>query len=172
MLRPPSNQRPYDEFYSRDPAFVQLPDSEPLSKLEPEARAARTRVVEDHERAIRIARETGDWKPLLAGEAEPTRFVMMPMSGDLFRKLGDLTLSDKLGGLELDQLVVRIALVDVVNLGDTKVDRRRPHENPAFRELGKVASVDITNLLDSIDRRIIGELGGLVMTRARGPDPK
>ena len=91
MLRLPSNQRPYDAFYSRDPAFVQPPELAAGGELDEDVVKAHKTALEAHAERIRIARETGDWKPLLAGdELEPTRFTLQPISGDTFRKIADL----------------------------------------------------------------------------------
>lgn len=172
MLRPPSNQKPYDEFYSRDPAFVQPPPELAAGvELDAELVKAHKAEVAAHAERVRIARETGDYKPLLAGELRPTLFTMAPLSGDVFRKLCDLVTGGTIRGFALDQLALRCALVGVVNLDDHTVERKL-HDNARLHELGAMATVDIPNLLDSIDRRIVGELGGLVMKKARGPDPK
>lgn len=170
MLRPPSNQRPYDAFYSRDPAFQQAPELA-ANELDEDLVKAHKVALAAHADRIRIARETGDWRPLLVGELQPTLFTMQPMSGDTFRKIADLVTGGAIRAFALDQLALRCALVSVVNLGDYTVERKL-HENPRLHELGPIATIDIPNLLDAVDRRIVGELGGLVMTKARGPDPK
>ena len=82
MIRPPSNQKHYDEFWSEDEAFEQLP-----AEATAEARAA-------FGAKLTVAIETGDWSALrVAGASEPTKFIMRQIPGESFGKLADLQAS-------------------------------------------------------------------------------
>lgn len=158
MIRPPSNQKPYDDCYSRDPAFAPLPEKPTDEQIELRARQ------------VRIAREQGDWSALVVEGVPPTVFTFKPLRGNVYRKLIDKGASGRIGGLELSQLAFRAALVDVSNLGiehKIKFGLDETHD-----DLGPIASRDLADLIDSSDVRIIGELGGEILRRARDVSPK
>lgn len=174
MIRPPSNQKTYDEFWSRDPAFIQ-PPSAPTFAVDGDeladkaAREAHLQALRDHQRLVRNARETGDWSALLAGAEQPTRFIMRPLPGTLFRVIVDLVMSERVGEAESNMLMVRAALVGVANLGDVDVKLAL---DPAYPKLGKIATVDVPNLLDSVDPKIVAELAETIRDRCMGVSPK
>lgn len=155
MLRLPSNQREYDEYWSGDPAFHQPADSD-------EARA-------EHAAKIKRARETGDWSPLLIDGETPTKFVMRPIKGDQWRWLVDeATREDehRMGPALFNQLMFRCAVVSVKNLG-MKVNE----DQVRHKKLGMIAPKDIPDVLDSIDASIVTELAGVAFERARNINP-
>ena len=149
MIRPPSLQNQRDDYWSGDPAFVQLPPN------------ATDEQREEHARKWRIARETGNYGDLLIQDAKPTKFVFQPMPGDVYRRLVDRVQAGRMGMLELHALAFRVAVVDVANLGDVKV---RPMET----ELGTMATAEITNVLDACAPGCVNELGAEVIQRAIG----
>lgn len=153
MIRPPSNQNHYDMFWSGDPAFVQLDDNPTDAQKE------------EHTRKWRIARETGNYGGLLIEGMQPTRFVVRPLPGDCNRKLIDRMFAGRIGGLELNALVFRAALVDVVGFGDFKVKM-------VESEFGPIASHEITNALDESARGCVNELGIEILNRAAGVSGK
>lgn len=156
MIRPPSNQKPYDEYWSGDPAFVQPDANDPAS-------------VEEHACRVKRARETGDWTPLLIEGQEPTKFVMQPIKGDQWRWLVDESTREdehRMGPAKFWSLMFRCACVSVKNLGIQLPDK--PVRHP---DLGMIAPVDIPNTLDSIDASIVTELAGAAFERARALNP-
>lgn len=168
MIRPPSLQRQRTDFYSGDPAFVPAPKLEP--KLEglptPEELAAHRKALEEHERRWEVARETGDYSELLVSGCEPTPFTMRQIPGATFRKLADDHNAGTLRLLELSQVAFRCSVVDIPGLAQ-KVKRNDRH--PLY---GEMATVEITNYLDSIDHGIVSELGRVALNRAGNPSPK
>jgi hypothetical protein len=155
-LRPPSHQKHYDAFYSGDSAFEQ-----------PAAEATDAQK-EAHARRVKIARETGNWAALLVPQGNPTKFVMRPIPGTLFRTLVDRFQAGKYGVLSLQQMLFRAALIEVVNLGDA----HEPLTLVTVEGLGPIAPVEIADKLDSIDPGIVRELGDDVFRRATVVAPK
>lgn len=160
ITRPPSNQHNRDDYWTRDPAFMQGP-THPDDKASPEALAAYAKGKEEHERKWRVARETGNYAELLIQGAQPTKFIMRPIAGELVRKLIDASLAGKIGNLELNALAFRAAIVDVVNFGDVKVQM-------ITSDLGPIADVAIANELDACAKGCVNELGGEAFSRAVG----
>ncbi len=154
IVRPPSLVRDYDDFYSGDPAIVQL------------AEDASDEDKKDHERKLEVARETGNWSGVVVEGAQPTKFTMKPLAGDVYRRMMDMYGSRAIGIGELASLAFRCACVGVTNLGD--VDTKRTKDD----RLGQMAPVKLTNDLDAIDLGIVSELGGHVLRRARDVSPK
>lgn len=160
-LRPQSNQNPYDAYYSGDPAFAQLPDD-----ADDAARA-------EHDRRWDVARATGDYSAVLAEGrtlADATKYVMRPIAGHQMRKLFDMRSDKRIGNSELAQLAFRMALADVAGFPGLVVKHER-HEDPAYASLGKMLSLEATNLIDAESIAIIGELGALAYARALGLRP-
>lgn len=143
VTRPPSNQRTYDAFWSKDPAFIQGAGP-------------------DHERKIEIARETGDWSSLLIEGQTPTKFVLRQIPGEIKRRILDRFAAEKIGGYELDSLLLRLAVADVVNLGDFKL------KLTVDDEWGTLATHDLPNLLDECAPGCVAEIGLLVYQRMMG----
>ncbi len=157
MIRPPSVQKPYDEFYSGDPAFVQPPKD------------ASEAALKDYAAKVKRARDTGDWSPLLIEGVQPTRFVMQVIKGDQWRWLLDQSSRDdefKIGPAEFWHLMFRCALVEVANLGAEVNSKPVKH-----RHLGAIAPVDVPNLLDTFDAAIVTELASAAFERSRTLNP-
>ena len=143
VTRPPSNQNRYDVFWSGDPAFVQ--DSG-----------------EEHARKLERARETGDWSELLIAGVTPTKFVCRQVPGELKRRIMDRFQPNRIGERELDALLVRIAVVDVVNLGDFKIAWE------ADDDWGRLATNDLPNLLDEYAPGAVADLAVQIFNRMMG----
>ncbi len=167
-LRPPSLQKTYDDFYSGDPAFEQAPVDPPENATPEDAKYIEDAQIE-HGRRIRVARETGNWSSLLKTGGNPTKFVMRPVSGSVFRALMDRLSAGKFGVLSLQQLLFRAAIVNVVNL-DEGVDAKV--ETVTLEGIGTIATADIADRLDSLDKGIVRELGDEAFRRARDVAPK
>lgn len=143
VTRPPSNLTSYDAFFSGDPAFVQGDG-------------------EEHERKLAIAHETGDWSSLLVAGMVPTKFVLRQVPGHVKRLVLDRYNAKLIGGLELDALLVRIAVVGVVGLGDFKL---RFTGDPTY---GKLAALDLIDLLDEHAPGAVAELAVQIFDRMMG----
>ncbi len=154
MIRPPSNIRQYDDFYSGDSAIVQIEaDADEAAKTE-------------RARLITVARETGNWQPILVEGGNPTKFTMTLIKGDAYRRLIDMVTEDKIGVGQMSAMAFRASIDSISNLGGFQVKRGN-------RELGgNSAAVEVTDYLDSIDIRIVSELGGEALRRAREISPK
>lgn len=147
VTRPPSNQQTYDEFWSGDPAFVRGSGAE-------------------YEKKIERARETGDWSELLIQGLVPTKFVMRQVPGEIKRRILDRFTAGKLGNFELDALLLRVAVVDVVGLGDFKL------RFTMDEDWGRIATNDLPNLLDEFAPGCVAELGLSVYHKMMGPSGK
>lgn len=167
MLRPPSLSKPWDEFTSFDQVFVQQPalDDPPTD----EQKAA----LEEYVAKLKAARETGDWTPMLApGRTlnEATKFTFLQIDRNVWREVLDrstlpLDIPNRIGPIQLRALVFRLALKSAHAL-DVKVER-----SVDSRWGYEMAQADIVSYLDSIDPRIIAELGTVIMERLRGDRP-
>lgn len=108
MLNPGTPIGAYRLVLSCDPALA-LPDGE-----------------EERATALRVARETGDYAPILAPGGAPTYFDMRSIPYAVMQRWTDLRRSagGPLGPSESMILLFQIALVGVVNFGSVKVERR------------------------------------------------
>jgi len=155
MIKGPSNQKTYAEYYSGDPAFRQLVEN---------ANAAETKqYVADIERA----RDTGDWSHLLIEGQIPTTFHVRPMPGEAWRELVS-RIEARETAVKLSALAFRACIQKIDNGGmDGPI---KPELHP---QLGQIATVAITNQLDAIDPGIVSEIGLLMITRGtQGLPPK
>lgn len=143
VTRPPSNQNTYDEYWSGDPAFVQGEGDE-------------------HDAKIERARETGDWSELLIAGLVPTKFVLRQVPGEIKRRVLDQFAAGKIGGYELDSLLLRLAVVEVIGLGDFKLRREKS------ADWGHLATHDLPNLLDAHAPGCVAELGLSVYRKMMG----
>lgn len=153
-LRPPSLQQPYDMFFSGDPSIIPLP-----ADLEKRP---------ERERLLQVARDTGDWTPIVLPNERPARFVMKPLTGNVYREIADAAEAGKIRSGKLAQLAFRAAIQNVVDpeLGDVPIKFE-----PTDR-FGDIATVAIADFFDGIDLSIVTELGGYAMRRARDLSPK
>jgi hypothetical protein len=120
---------------------------------------------------LRIARETGDWEPLLKPGEQPTWFVMRWIPGDLWRQVprvtGEMALPEQLA------LVVRLGLVGIENAPPGfKVELAQHVDvNGLKTGLGKVAVPELISKLDLVDTGIVTELGAVIADRQNGGPP-
>lgn len=164
MLRLPSNQRSRDDFYSRDPAFIQQPRREDFTDD-----ATFDAASKDYGTKLRVAVETGNWTEMrLAGGSEPTKFVMAPLGSDAFRALVDQVMCDKVGSSVARQIAFRASCQTIVNIGGEHAVKR----NTRHVDYGVLVDAETVDLLDGIDPGIVSELGQRVLDRARSPSPK
>jgi hypothetical protein len=163
MIRLPSLQRAYDDFYSRDPAIIPAPE-EPLATATGDEIEKYKKDAEEYVAKIRAAKETGRWDEVILPGAVPTKFVMGQVDRNVWRSIADrfdLPEDNKqhIGLNQLSSLLFRLALRDIVGL-DIKVNR---HVDPEWG--WDLASPDVVTVLDQADARIVGELSGGVYRR-------
>lgn len=131
MIRAPSNIHEYTECYSGDEALIK------------------------DENLLRVARETGDWLPLIVDGKTPTMFTMRVIPGHLFRKIVDM----EIGSAEKQSVLFRAACVGFTGLGSLK------YEAVNDPDLGVIASTKLADFLDSVDTGIVNELATAAMGR-------
>ncbi len=153
IVRPSSFIREYDDFYTGDPAIVQLAD------------AASDEDQKSHRRRIEVARETGNWTDVLVPGMEPTKFTMKPLSGEVHRRLLDMV-PDKVGLIEVHALAFRCAIMSVSNFGGLEFKREQT------QKLGTMAASSVVDALDAVDMGIVTQLGAEALRRAREVSPK
>jgi hypothetical protein len=155
-VRAPSNQKPYDDFWSGDSAFIQpAEDAESIAA---------------HSVKVKRSRETGDWSELVVPGRTPTKFVMQAIKGEQIRWIYDRNrcsdAAKEMGTAIAWALCFRCAIVEVVNLPiEFKVTFV---DDP---NLGRIADTNIVNLLDAADPSIVTELGLAAFVRARTLNP-
>ncbi len=158
MIKPPSNVKTHEAFFSGDPAIVSLP---------PEASDEQRKELADR---IDRARETGQWTDVLLANETPTTFVFKPLpssvTGDLISMLHEGT-ERRFTVLEL---AFRLAIVDVKNLPDAGKIEFVNH--PHFGRLASTAFLDRAGCSGELGASIIVELGSYVLSRARAANPK
>jgi hypothetical protein len=156
MIRPPSLSKPYEDHFSKDPAFVQLADD------------ATEDEVREHVRKWRTARETGDFSALrVSGGGEPTVFTLRPLGLEAFAALVDMTRSGS-GHNEVAVLAFRIALRGVSNFG--KADIKFVHHK-RFGQIATTEFLDKSGLPAGVTLAIATELGGAAIERASQLSP-
>lgn len=161
LVRPPSNQNLRDDYFSGDPAFEQAPEK----PAEGQTEEAYKKELKAYAEKLERARETGDWSELLIEGKQPTKFVMKQISGDVLRKISDRTQAGDIGAAQGQALAFRCAISSIENF-DFKV------EHATFADYGKIATVEVANVLDGITTHIVSELGLEAMRRSKGVSPK
>lgn len=164
MIKAPSLLSSYSLVWSGDPSlalpvFVADPEKDEAANLE-----AAKAIHEERERMLRVARQTGQWHPLIKPGERPTIFTFRNLnwedrewqSGERSRK--------ELTTLEIASLAFRLALVKVENLGTIQVER----DSSGGRDM---ATVEVLNVLhselgdDSVG--LVFEFAGHITDRAR-----
>lgn len=141
-------------FFSGDPAIIPVP-------ADPEKRPERERLLE-------VARDTGDWTAIVLPGERPARFVMRPLTGNVYREIADAREAGKIRSGKLAQFAFRAAIQNVIDpeLGDVSIKFE-----PTDR-FGEIATVACADFFDGIDLSIVTELGGYAMRRASDLTPK
>lgn len=166
MINPPSLQRPYDEFWSFDPAIVPPPD-DPPSDADDDVKGSFRAAVEEWKRRLDVARETGNWSAVTVPGMDPTRFTLEPITGQALREIRSRL---EAGQLDMTHTAAPLAFrACIVKISNPSIEFK--HERD--KDLGRLAPVSLTNKLDAIDPTIVTELGILCLTRGtQGPSPK
>jgi len=156
MLKPPSLQKQWDEFWSGDPAFQPRP-----------GKGASDKDKEAYLKKLEVARDTGNWSEFAIEGLNPTKFTMKQVPGTLLRKLVDRFTTGAIGPAELASLLFRAAIIEIENLGfDHKIKRVQ------VADYGALADQETVDMLDAIDVDIVTELGIVIRQRAEGASPK
>jgi hypothetical protein len=167
MIRPPSLIKQYNDFWSEDPAFEQAPKAPPVDASE-DVKAAYEEAAKCYVAKLTAAWETGDWQPMLVGNAEPTKFLMRPLSSDVVGILSDMQNSGTREN-ELFTLAFRLALVGVQNLENAKV---KILDDERFGKMASLSWMADVGLTGSFGLQLIRELGVRALNRASQLSPK
>ncbi len=110
-------------------------------------------------RRMNGARETGNWAPLLKPGKTPTLFWCRQVPGSVWRAFDRIRL--ELGELEASALVLQMHLIRIENGAPNHKLERVTHVDRDNREtgIGPVVSRETIDLLDTLDPRIVTELG-------------
>ena len=150
MIKAPSIQHEFTLVFSGDPA-LSLPE-------DPDERA----------RVLKVARETGNWAPLIIDGQQPTLFHFKDLTRSEFgwwdgERCHSARLGRPLGALEASDLVLRLALRTVDNFGKHKVSRKQ--HGPVW-----LADSDIINALnEEAGSGPLVEFAEIVLERAASP---
>lgn len=123
-----------------------------LAKLEEEAQPDLDRLT--------VARETGDYKPILKDGESPTWFHLRVIPGTLMRSFQSALSSNELADFNVPALALRLALTKVENLEGVTCEQER---DPKY---GTIAKSSIIDALDAINAGIVNELGGFALSRS------
>lgn len=153
MIRPPSLQKPQDEYYSGDPAFIQLPDD------------ASDEQRKEHAHKWKVARETGNYAALLVEGQQATKFTMQPIKRNDWRVFVDRMVlpADSprhVGRAQASALLFRMSVVSISG-ADIEIKRYPQREWDGW----EMTDTKVVEYLDSIDPRIVTELGDVVLAR-------
>jgi hypothetical protein len=171
VIRPPSLQRSWDEYFTGDPAIFQPPPPPPDDASD-EIKKAHKEAIEQYIAKIRSARETGNWMPVVVEGQIPTKFTLHPVDRNIWRAIMDRAVLPSsnprhIGEVTLHALLVRLSLRNITGF-EQKIERL-PDPN---WDNWVMAQASIITTLDEIDPRIIGELGSSVFRRLQGISPK
>lgn len=172
MLALPSLTKEYILCFSKDPA-LDLPEIPELSDEATDAeKSARDAVIKEREEKLKPARDSGNWpaitKPNLPANQQPTRFKFRQVHGNLLTWWHGQNARESLTVAESFELMFRLALVDVENLGsfEVKHDDGKP-QLVSLACLNKLYALghDVKGKA-SLGRELVMELGALVANRA------
>lgn len=170
MIRQPSLQRPYSDFYSGDPAVIPRPLPPPLDASDDE-RALFKRNFDEYRTKITVAKETGNWTEVAVPGQSITSFLMGHVDRTIWRSIVDRqALPDDnaryIGPATMLQILVRLS-VQSINGWDFKIER---HVDSDWG--WAMAQPELIQTLDNIDPKIVAELGGGVFRRLQTIHPK
>lgn len=163
MIRFPSLQKTYDDFYTGDAAIIPRPEA-PSTSASTEEIEAYQAALKEWGTKIKAAKETGQWGPVLVPGGVPTKFVMGQVDRNAWRSIVDrmqLPEENKLhiGLTQLSSLLFRLAVREVPGI-EVKVTRY------VDEQWGwEMAQPELVTLLDMADPKIVGELSAGVWQR-------
>jgi hypothetical protein len=163
----PSRQKNTRDFYSGDVAILPVPQ-EPAAGAPQAEIDAYVAKKEERERMIKIARETGEWGPILVGEKQPKGFTFRPLPASAMPVLLDMQ-NAGVGGFEVTSTAFRIALVAIDNF--PKGVEMRTVGSKKFDRLADVSFFDKAGVPAALASLVMLELGNRCMERAMSLDP-
>lgn len=173
MIKPPSLQREFTIIWSKDPALVPPPET-PDENADEAALAAYKLALTDYERRLKVARETGEWAPMVREGHAPTAFHFMGLDREEGSWLyGESEYSSihkrPLTRPEQFNLIVRIGIRGIDNFGDYSgrvVRNHLPNGGPL------ACSHDIINAIyAATDADCINEFAVELARRLHGAGP-
>jgi hypothetical protein len=150
MIKPPSQQLEYTLIFSGDPSLVLPSDQAERAK------------------ALEVARETGQWAPLIRSGEQPTLFHVRPVHGMLLDWLLGEMRRRSLIAAETNVLALRLALRRVEGLGEHKVELERIGAGVGNYDMATTAIVEALYSIEGIGNQVVQELGDYVFGRALG----
>jgi len=144
MIKPPSIQSDYTLVYSGDPSLA-LPTGE-----------------REREKALEVARETGQWAALIIDRESPTLFHVRPIFGRTLDWMISEIRRRQMSGAESAVLALKLGLRSVEGFGDHRVD----FEHVEGHQIATDKIIDALYAIDGVGRDIVQELGGVVLARA------
>lgn len=159
MLRPLSNQKKYDVFWSQDPDLIPLPGDATENQ-----KAERARKIE-----LALTAGPAHWAEITTQGGRLTAFTMRPLTSEQFGELLSMLMNDE-RPFTVWSLAFRLALVDCAPLPDgIKVD----HASDAkYGTLATTKFLDETGVRGESGANLIVELGRLAFERAKDLSPK
>jgi len=150
MIKPPSQQFEYTLIFSGDPSLA-LPDKE-----------------DEREKALEVARETGQWAPLIRSGEQPTLFHVRPVHGMLLDWLLGEIRRRTLTANEANVIALRLALRRVEGLGEHKVELERIGAGMGNHDMATTAIVQALYSIEGVGHLVVQELGDYIFGRALG----
>lgn len=158
MIKPLSVQRTYSLIWSGDPALSRPVQTEGQSDDDHAA------VVEAFSRALSIARDTGDWRSVVAPGKRPVVYQMRQVKPSQFDWCEGTIHRLKLGGMEAQAMLFRLALSQVDGLDGAHIKEREPFEGQLL------APVDVYDtIVEQFGYPVVVELADIVYARCKQP---
>lgn len=166
IIRPPSSQKSWDTYCSKDSAFKQ-PPKPPGDDATEDERNEYIVTIEKYQATLKACQETGDWSPLLVEGGQPTKFILSPINGNVWRALIDRTVISQASPRFVGPVMTRTILFRLALKGINGWDKIERSPDPEW-DGWVMAPADVVAQLDAIDPAIVGEIGQLVLDRLRG----
>lgn len=159
MIRTLSVQKPYDAFFTKDPAIRQLPDG------------ATEEQKKEHARLMKLARDSGKaelWNEITSPGEKLTKFQLRPLKSEQYGELRSM-LSNGRSGFEVAALAFRFALVDASPLDEGVFVEFVNH--PRWGSIATTDFLDKCGAGGEYGAMLIDELGTLAFQRASDLNP-
>lgn len=168
MLALPSLQKEYVLCFSQDPAF----DFPPIPAIDRETAsadeiAAADAALKERDHKLRLARESGNWDAITKQGQRPTRFKFRQVHGSHLTWWHGQNNRENLTMAESFELMFRLALIDVENLGSFQVkhDDGKPRL-VSLSCLNRLYALGSDTGNAQLGRELVMELGAHVAKRA------
>ncbi len=151
MIKLPSTIKSYSAVYSKDSAFIQLPDD------------ATEEQAKEHARKWKVARETGEYGGLLLeGGGAPSVFTMRPLTAAAFSYLTSLAQGGS-APIEISSLAFRFSVQSVTHFSDAEI---KQINHPQLGLIASLSFFDKAGAPAKLAVSITDELGGFVLEKA------